>query len=83
MGCCGSKDGGSSSKVSLGDCPDKPEVDGMGSVNDCCSALWGVKDKWSGIRQPMGDAVDGLGEAADWKGGDVPGIARGLIACVC
>ena len=83
MGCCGSQDGVSLKRVSRGDIADRPDVENMASITECCGALWDVKDKWAAIRTPITDSVDALGAAAEWDGGDVPGIAKGLIACIC
>lgn len=83
MGCCGSKDGGSAKRAKLSDIPEKPEIEGVASVTEVCGALWGIKEKWGGIRNPMSAAVKGLQDAAEWEGGDLAGIAKGLIAAIC
>ena len=60
MGCCGSKDGGSAKEVSLGDIADRPDVENMKSITECCGALWDIKDKWAAIRNSNIWEVDDL-----------------------
>jgi len=33
-------------KYTLNDIPPLPKIEGVASVSECCSELWGLKEEW-------------------------------------
>ena len=78
MGSGTSKGGEESNFDDIGD---KPNTDGSPSMTELMDALWEMKDRWTGFREPLVEAKRTFQEAA---GCDKPisHCVRGLILCI-